>query len=229
MRNLMQIEADFLSLPSVRSQVNFATIENLINEVSDAKKSKFDKSLKLAKLVQESLTWFNKSETKTQLEDEGIEWSNTEVFFNRVFGWQKSFGYKMAKAGKLQIEQPSVVTKFKRQCTTAENNGEDVQRSIEALLKFAKNEENGTEESDVARAKTYATFSISKDGVNGEKGYSVRLTDEGISVNGDLEIDIANHLMAVFNHMKSILGSDDVDENVLAEMQSVMDSEWVNE
>ena len=66
----MQIEADFLSLPSVRSQVNFATIENLINEVSDAKKNKFDKSLKLAKLVTQSLEWFNKPETKVQLEEE---------------------------------------------------------------------------------------------------------------------------------------------------------------
>ena len=205
MRNLMQIEADFLSLPSVRSQVNFATIENLINEVSDAKKNKFDKSLKLAKLVTQSLEWFNKPETKVQLEDEGIEWSNTEVFFNRVFGWQKSFGYKMNKAGKLQIEQSSVVTKFKRECTRAENNGEDAQRSIEALLKYAKNEQNGAEENEVTREKTYATFSISKDGVNGEKGYSVRLTEDGISINGELEIDIDSHLMAVFNYMKEQL------------------------
>jgi len=202
MRNLMQIEADFLASARVRRQVNFASIENLITEVADAKKSKFDKSLKLAKLVQESLNWFNNPTTKHDLEDEGIEWSNTEVFFNRVFGWQKSFGYKMAKAGKLQIEQSSVVTKFKRKCTTAENNGEDVQRSIEALLKFAKNEENGTEgESEVAREKTYATFSIAKNGVNGEKGYSVRLSDSGISINGELEIDIDDHIMKAFHMM----------------------------
>ena len=205
MRNLMQIEADFLSLPSVRSQVNFATIENLISEVSDAKKNKFDKSLKLAKLVSEAKNWFDNTDTKVQLEEEGIEWSNAEVFFNRVFGWQKSFGYKMVKAGKLQIEQSSVVTKFKRQCTTAENNGEDANRSIEALLKFAKNEESGTEENEVTRAKTYATFSIAKDGVNGEKGYSVRLTDEGISINGELEIEIVEEIMKMFNTMKELI------------------------
>ena len=204
MRNLMQIEADFLASAQVRSQVNFATIENLITEVSDAKKNKFDKSLKLAKLVSQSLEWFNKAETKTQLEDEGIEWNNTEVFFNRVFGWQKSFGYKMNKAGKLQIEQSSVVTKFKRECTRAENNGEDVQRSIEALLKYAKNEESGTEDNEVAREKTYATFSIAKDGVNGEKGYSVRLSESGISINGELEIDIDESLMKMFNTMRDI-------------------------
>ena len=76
----------------------------------------------------------------------------------------------MNKAGKLQIEQSSVVTKFKRECTRAENNGEDAQRSIEALLKYAKNEQNGAEENEVTREKkTYATFSISKDGVNGKR------------------------------------------------------------
>ena len=205
MRNLMQIEADFLASAQVRSQVNFATIENLITEVADAKKSKFDKSLKLAKLVHESVVWFNEDRTKTQLEEEGIEWSNVEVFFNRVFGWQKSFGYKMAKAGKLQFTEPSVVTKFKRKCTTAENNGEDVRRSIEALLKFAKNEENGTEgENEVSRGKALATFSIAKDGLNGDKGVSARLTRDGqVSISGEFgNDDVSRRVAGLFAELK---------------------------
>ena len=44
-----------------------------------------------------------------------------------------------------------------------------------------------------------------KDGVNGEKGYSVRLTESGISINGELELEIDAHLMAIFNHMKEVL------------------------
>jgi len=200
----MQIEADFLQTAEVRTNVNFQSIFNLQSEVADAKKSKFDKSLKLAKLVHQSVEWFKSSETKTLLEENGIEWGNTEVFFNRVFGWQKSFGYKMNKAGKLQVENARVVTKFKRECTRAENNGEDANRSIESLLKFANAEISG-EETEVSRAKTFATFSISKDGVNGERGYSVRLTEEGISINGELEIDIDSHLMAVFNHMNEVM------------------------
>jgi len=186
MSNLMQIEADFLNTAEVRSNVNFQSIFNLQSEVADAKKSKFDKSLKLAKLVNQSVEWFKSSETKTLLEDNGIEWSNTEVFFNRVFGWQKSFGYKMVKAGKLQEENQRIVTKFKRECTKSENNGEDANRSIESLLKFAKAEING-EETEVAREKTYATFSIAKEGLNGESGYSVRLTESGVKVSGTIE------------------------------------------
>ena len=54
MSNLMQIEADFLTSAEVRSNVNFQSIFNLQSEVADAKKSKFDKSLKLAKLVHQS-------------------------------------------------------------------------------------------------------------------------------------------------------------------------------
>ena len=186
MSNLMQIEADFLQTAEVRSNVNFQSIFNLQSEVSDAKKNKFEKSLKLAKLVNQSVEWFKSSETKTLLEENGIEWSNTEVFFNRVFGWQKSFGYKMVKAGKLQEENARVVTKFKRECTKAENNGEDANRSIESLLKFAKAEISG-EETEVSREKTFATFSIAKDGLNGESGFSIRLTESGVKVSGTME------------------------------------------
>ena len=186
MSNLMQIEADFLQTAEVRSNVNFQSIFNLQSEVSDAKKNKFEKSLKLAKLVNQSVEWFKSSETKTLLEENGIEWSNTEVFFNRVFGWQKSFGYKMVKAGKLQEENARVVTKFKRECTKAENNGEDANRSIESLLKFAKAEISG-EETEVSREKTFATFSIAKDGLNGESGFSIRLTESGVKVSGSME------------------------------------------
>lgn len=205
MSNLMQIETDFLASAEVRQSINFDTIFNLRDSVKDAKKTKFEKSLKLAKLVNQSVQWFNSSETKQLLEDNGIDWSNTEVFFNNVYGWQKSFGYKMVKAGKLQEEQSSIVTKFKRQCTQAENNGEDANRSVEGLLKFAKAEENG-EETEVTRAKTYATFSIAKDGINGESGVSIRLTDDGVVVNGNIENNnIESYVMAVFTNMEILV------------------------
>jgi len=205
MSNLMQIEADFLNTAEVRSNVNFQSIFNLQSEVADAKKSKFDKSLKLAKLVNQSVEWFKSSETKTLLEDNGIEWSNTEVFFNRVFGWQKSFGYKMVKAGKLQEENARVVTKFKRECTRAENNGEDANRSIESLLKFAKAEING-EETEVSREKTFATFSIAKDGLNGDSGFSIRLTESGFKQSGSVEDEnVSQKIQQLFLQLAEVL------------------------
>lgn len=195
----MQIETDFLSSQQVNSQVDFNTIFNLQNSISNAKKSKFDKSIKLSKLVVESCLWFAQAETKSLLEEEGIEWNNQEVFFNRVFGWQKSFGQKMLKAGKLE---QSIVTKFKRECTRAENNGESTNRSIEQLLKFAKAEQN-QEETSVATEKTFVTFSVAKDGLNGDTGFSMRLTESGIKCSGELQNeDIDRKINRLFIEMQ---------------------------
>lgn len=202
MTHLMQIEADFLASAEVRESLNFQSIFNLQSEVSDAKKSKFDKSLKLAKLVTESFIWFDTAETKILIEENGIEWSSKEMFINRVFGWQKSFGYKMNKVGKLAIDNAQVVTKFKRKCTTAENNGEDAKRTIEELLKFANAEENG-EETSVTREKTFVTFSVAKEGLNGDSGFSMRLTESGIKCSGELENEIINNkIQSLFAEMK---------------------------
>ena len=208
MTHLMQIEADFLASAEVRESLNFQSIFNLQSEVSDAKKSKFEKSLKLAKLVHQSFIWFDKEETKVLMEENGVEWSSKEMFINRVFGWQKSFGYKMNKVGKLATENAQVVTKFKRKCTALENNGEDAKRTIEELLKFANAEENG-EETSVAREKTFATFSIAKNGLNGDSGYSVRLTESGVKVSGAVEDEnIQNKIdvlfISLFNQLEQI-------------------------
>lgn len=205
MSNLMQIEADFLTSAQVQSEINFQTIFNLQSEVSDAKKSKFDKSLKLAKLVVSATEWFDKSETKESLTENGIEWDTKEVFFKRVFGWQRSYAYKMLKAGKLQAEQSNVVTKFKRACTMLENEGEDADRSIAGLLKFAKAEESG-QESEVSREKTFATFSIAKDGLNGDGGFSIRLTESGVKQSGTLEDEnVSQYVQQLFGQLAQVL------------------------
>lgn len=207
MTHLLQIEADVLNSAVVRDQVNFGQLFTLQSEVADAKKSKFEKSLKLGKLVANALQWYAKAETKSYLSDEGVEFGTTEEFINRVFGWQKSFAYKMAKVGKLQEDAPQVVTKFKRLCTQAENNGEDANRSIEGLLKFAKAEANG-EEQEVSREKTYATFSIAKDGINGEKGFSIRLTDSGVTMSGTIEDqNIEYNVNKLFGKLNQILSN----------------------
>jgi len=75
-------------------------------------------------------------------------------------------------------------------------------------LKFANAEENG-EETSVAREKTFATFSIAKNGLNGDSGYSVRLTESGVKVSGAVEdeniqskIDVL--FISLFNQLEQI-------------------------
>ena len=202
MNHLLQIEQDFLTSSAVTSEINFASIFTAQANADNAQKAKFDKSIKLAEMVAKASAWFDKAETKAQLQDNGIEWDNKETFFQRVFGWQKSFAYKMVKAGNLKIDQGEIVTAFKRHCTAQENAGEGSNRSIAGLLKFAKGD---TE--TASRPKALATFSIAKDGLNGDKGVSIRITPEGeIEMSGEvmdetLKLDVA----AVFMRMAQIV------------------------
>lgn len=139
MSNLLQIEADFLNNSEVRQHVRLDRIQSLQADVTDAKKVKFEKSLKLADIVKNSHVWFNSEDGKRKMQEEGITW-NIEDFSNKVFGWQKSYFFKMLKVGTLKADNPDVVSKYKRQTTQAENNGQDVPRSVSSLLKFAKAE-----------------------------------------------------------------------------------------
>jgi hypothetical protein len=63
-----------------------------------------------------------------------LSWSNEDIGKN-VFGWQKSFFYKLLKAGKLEDE---VLVAFNEYCDNANRDGQKLNRSIENLLKFAK-------------------------------------------------------------------------------------------
>ncbi len=204
MNHLLQIEQDFLTSSVVTSEINFATIFTAQANADNAQKAKFDKSIKLAEMVAKASAWFDKAETKAMLESNGIEWDNKETFFSRVFGWQKSFAYKMVKAGNIKVDQGEVVTAFKRHCTAQENAGEGSNRSIAGLLKFAKGD---TE--TASRPKALATFSIAKDGLNGEKGFSIRINLDGsIDMSGEIMDDnIEYNVTKLFSKLQRIVAN----------------------
>jgi len=201
MNHLLQIEQDFLTSAVVTSEINFASIFTAQANADNAQKAKFDKSIKLAEMVAKASAWYDKSETKAMLESNGIEWDNKETFFSRVFGWQKSFAYKMVKAGNIKVDQGEVVTAFKRHCTAQENAGEGSNRSIAGLLKFAKGD---TE--TASRPKALATLSIAKDGLNGEKGFSIRINKDGtMDMNGEvIHRLVEDEIMNVFSKLHQI-------------------------
>lgn len=201
MNHLLQIEQDFLTSAVVTSEINFATIFTAQANADNAQKAKFDKSIKLAEMVAKASAWYDKSETKAMLESNGIDWDNKETFFSRVFGWQKSFAYKMVKAGNIKVDQGEVVTAFKRHCTAQENAGEGSNRSIAGLLKFAKGD---TE--TASRPKALATLSIAKDGLNGEKGFSIRINKDGtMDMSGEvIHRLVEDEIMNVFSKLHQI-------------------------
>lgn len=182
MSNLLSIESAFLNQPEVKRALNLQAINTLRRADSNAQKKKFENSLQLAKAVKESFNWFSSEEGKAKCNEEGISWSNEE-FFLKVFGWQKSFSYKLLKVGKLE---DAIVEKFNEKCAEVEARGEEAVRSIENLLKFAKVVENGEQEGGneegegesaevESRAKTIFTLAFKHPDGN----ISVRINEAG--------------------------------------------------
>lgn len=186
MNQLLSIESSFLNLPQVKQALNLQEIRSVQRTITNAKKKKFENTLVLSRLVTQAVEWFSSEEGKRVCSEEGITWSNEEIG-QKVFGWQKSFFYKVVKAGKLQAE---IIDTFKTKCDEAETRGEEPNRSLEGLLKFAKQVEansgaSGNEESEEGtegeaaeveiRTATILTFTF-----KGESGnVSVRIDSEG--------------------------------------------------
>ena len=134
MSNLLTIERAFLSIPAVKQGLKLAEFKTLQRNVENAQKKKFDSTLDLSKVVLASFEWFKSAEGQALCSEEGISW-NSEEFASKVFGFQKSFFYKLTRAGKLTTE---LVDEFKRKCTELESEGQTPNRSLEGLLKYAK-------------------------------------------------------------------------------------------
>ena len=184
MSQLLSIESSFLNLPQVKSGLNLSEIRSVQRTIVNAKKKKFEQTLALSKLVNQAVTWFQSEEGQRVCTEEGISWSNEEIG-QKVFGWQKSFFYKVVKAGRLE---ESVVDTFKAKCDEVEARGEEPNRSLEGLLKFAKQVESGAQdggqgedgegESEAqveTRIETILTFTYKGEGGN----VSVRVDAEG--------------------------------------------------
>ena len=180
--NLLSIESAFLSLPEVKRSLNLQAINTLRRADSNAQKKKFENSLQLAKAVKESFNWFSSEEGKAKFNEEGISWSNEE-FFQKVFGWQKSFSYKLLKVGKLE---DTIVEKFNQKCAEVEARGEEAVRSIENLLKFAKVVESGEQEGgegegegEGAEVETRSATIFTLAFKHPDKNISVRINESG--------------------------------------------------
>ena len=142
MRNLLDMERDFFS---GSSRVNFNRINGLLTTLTDSKKAKFDTTLKLSKEVFKSFNWFSSDSGKEEMRIAGVTMS-AEQFGNKIFGWKKSYFYKMVKLGTVAEERAEVITRFKRECTRLEAQGENVSRSLENALKYANDSATTTTE-----------------------------------------------------------------------------------
>lgn len=193
MTQLLQIEQNFLRMPEVVTALGLQEVRLVQRTITNAKKKKFEQTMALSALVLKGYEWFQSEAGQAKLREEGITW-NTEEFAGKVFGWQKSYFYKVVKAAKVATE---VVDEFKSKCDEAEREGQEPDRSLAGLLKYAKQvdevaaaggqagaDEDGTDEDGGAgeggaqietRPQTIFTMTLKHPDGN----ISVRITDAG--------------------------------------------------
>lgn len=137
MSNLLTIEQHFLSTANAIEGLKLRDLRRLTTADVNAQKKKFETSLQLSQIVADGYEWYKSECGRATMQNEGISWTADE-FAMKVYGYQKSFFYKLVKAGKITAEQ-----------VEAYKTAEPENRTIEGLLKFDRTgETNATAEGE---------------------------------------------------------------------------------
>ena len=142
MSTLLAIEENFLNNAEIKTALRLTEIRTQLRNIENGQKKKFAQTLELSKVVNASYTWFISEEGQRKASEEGITW-NAEKFAKAIFGWEKSFFHKVLKASKLD---ETIIETFNAKCTELEVQRKKSNRSLEGLLKFAKELESNTSE-----------------------------------------------------------------------------------
>lgn len=166
------------------TELNLNKVRTLTATLSKGDRTNFTNSLRLAAEVEKGLQWW-KSEGSALAKEAGLK-VDMDTFAREVYGFQKSYLYKLSKAATLP---PDVVNAYLTACEEDEANGGHPKRSIEALLKWAKgNETEGEGESEgeseeaegELEQKPIITFTCRlKDLGLSEKNVSLRISADG--------------------------------------------------
>lgn len=148
MRNLLQIEVQTLQEnETLQNGLQTAQIESFQNEIYTSGMSKFESSVSMSKVVAKSFEFFKES-GKGLLEENGIYWGVDE-FAQKMFGWKRSYLYKMVKLSKVHTSR---IKKFKRDCQDLRESGEVVAVSVENCLKTIRDSvQSGQDETPQTR------------------------------------------------------------------------------
>lgn len=132
-------------LETISFNNDFSEISGLVNSINapNAHKRKYYNSIILSKIVAQTVLWFKSSEGKEWMKSQNISWSNEQIG-NKVFGWQKSFFYKLLKMGELSDQ---IFLAFDKHCDSFPDD--KLNRSIANLLMFSRtyNFEGGKDKS----------------------------------------------------------------------------------
>ena len=187
MTQLLDIERALLSTTAVAQGLNLAEIKKLQKAEGNAQKQKFAKTLALSKICVHAHAWFVTDEAKAIFNEAGVTWT-ADDFAQKVFGWQKSYFYKVVKAGKIDEAK---VERFNELCNEAEAQGHATARTLEGLLKWAKadaeqaaqgdGDQDGEGDGDVSvtRAKAILTLAFKGQELGLEHNVALRIESDG--------------------------------------------------
>jgi hypothetical protein len=194
---LLSIEMELMNNADVIAGLQLREVKKLMKAEGNAQKKKFANTLALSKVVVDAHAWWTSEEAKAIFSAQGVTWS-ADDFAGKVFGWQKSYLYRVLKAGKLAEEK---VSTFNSLCDQAESEGLTADRTLKGLLKWAKDSETassdgegeegeGGEEASVVRAETLLTLSYKATLVGAERNVAVRISSEGEMISSNTKEEI---------------------------------------
>jgi hypothetical protein len=193
--NLLAIESNFLANAEIKSALKLNDIKRLQTNLTNAQKRKFEQSIELSKIVVEATDFFKSDSGKQKFAEHGISWS-MEDFALKVFGWQTSYFCKVRKVGTLE---DTIINNFREQCDTIERDGKESDRSIAALLKFAKQDTTEGEGEGEAAEKLQTIFVLT---------YKQENSNTSIKVDSKGNVKTTNtkaEILAAIQYLQSLL------------------------
>jgi len=221
-QQLLTIETAFLNAPIVKAKLNLSEVKSLKKAELNAQKKKFSTSITLSALVKQGFDWFKSEEGKTAMSEHGLTWS-IEDFAEKVYGYKKSFMYRLVKVGGLPTE---TIDSFNAECDRVESDGKSADRTLQGLLKYANQqptegegeggdgEGEGGEGASVERAKAIITFAF-KGETFGLGNVSVRLNSDGTTKTTNTIDEIRTAISILMGAIAQETPTEDSLENVV--------------
>ena len=133
MRNLLNIETEFLTRAEIGAGLQLETVKTSLNALEGVERTKLAYTLQLAKIMGEVKTYFELDETRAKFNDAGISWTIEELA-DKVFHCSKSWFHRCIKASQISATKQ---TKFISLCKWAlESEDLNIKCSIDNLNKF---------------------------------------------------------------------------------------------
>lgn len=169
---------------SLKKRLFTNEISALNTKVNASRSKAFDDSITLSGYILKAHKWFKDAEGVEFIKESGLKFEGVIL---EVYGFQKSFYYKLLKTAQAIDESPEVLTEFKKQCDELKKAGKNVAYSIENFLSFVKasatenkegeSEEGESEEGAKVKTKMDTIFTLV---FKGETKVNLRIESDGV-------------------------------------------------